>query len=110
MERQQLSPKQAPQTTKTNIRVCTAQLSAQCQRRFERKGRRGKAPGYCPKCARAVRLRQSREWKSKKRQELGPAEYQRQYGAVYTISEEQRENWRVQKREQRARLRQQVEL
>jgi hypothetical protein len=45
-----------------------------------------------------------RDWKNQKRQELGPAEYQRQYGSTYICDDEQRAKWRAQKRDQRARL------
>ena len=110
MERQQHSPHSSPQTNQ--VRICKAHLTALCQQRqgrFAATGQRGKAPDYCPDCAQAVRRRQSRTWKIRKRQELGPAEYQLQYGAVYTISDEQCRIWREQKREQRAKLKQQVE-
>ncbi len=51
-----------------------------------------------------VRRAQIREWKNRKRQELGPAEYQRQYGSTYIRDDEQRAKWRAQKREQRINL------
>lgn len=105
MELQQHSPNQSTPTSK--IHFCSVRLTHVCQERngqFVRRGQRGNPPRYCPDCARAVRLAQMRDWKNQKRQELGPAEYQRQYGSTYICDDEQRAKWRAQKRDQRARL------
>lgn len=105
MELEQHSPK--PTTSINKIHVCSVRLTRACQERngqFAACGQRGKAPRYCPDCALAVRRAQIRDWQGKKRQELGPAEYQRQYGSSYIRDDEQRAKWCAQKREQRARL------
>ena len=101
MELEQHSPK--PTTPTSKIHFCSVRLTHVCQERngqFAACGQRGKAPRYCPECAQTVRRAQIQYWQGKKRQELAPAEYQRQYGSTYSLDAEQRERWRAQKRRQ----------
>jgi hypothetical protein len=107
VERQQHSSHPSSQTNK--VRFCTARLTPACREqrgRFLATGERGKAPRYCPECAKAKRREQIRDWKNQKRKELGSAEYQRQYGSTYSLDAEQRERWREQKRRQRSKSQQ----